>query len=180
LPLIYDAECLSVIYSFFRAIGLERFRIKINNRFLLTGLIKSFGISEDLVSAVMRTIDKAEKISKDALINELTSHGINQANVEVLSDLIAKNLTNKEWLEYLSSICSHVEFSTGLSELNEVVKLLYDFGVQDQYIEIDPALARGLNYYTETVSETKLLDFPELGSVCGGGRYANLAVLPSW
>ncbi|WP_235075682.1 histidine--tRNA ligase [Holospora undulata] len=174
LPLIYDAETLSIIYNVFKAIGVERFIIKINNRFLLTGMIKSFGVLESSVDLVMRTIDKAEKISKDALDNELRNYGISQINTEVLSGLIAKRLTNKEWIEYLESIGSNEEFFKGVEELKKVMKFLKDFGVQDQYIQIDPTLARGLNYYTGTVSETRLVDFPELGSVCGGGRYENL------
>lgn len=175
LPLVYDAEALSVIYSVFKAIGLERFIVKINNRFLLTGLIKSFGVSEDSVSDVMRTIDKADKISKDALKNELNNHGISFDNIEILCDLIQKRMSNKEWIGYLTSICSDPEFFAGLKELKEVVKLLQNFGVSDQYIQIEPTLARGLNYYTGTVSEVTLLDYPELGSVCGGGRYDDLA-----
>ncbi|NDB86978.1 MAG: histidine--tRNA ligase family protein, partial [Alphaproteobacteria bacterium] len=148
LPILYDAECLSVIYNVFRSIGLERFVIKINNRFLLTGLIKSFGVSGDLVSSVMRTIDKAEKISKEALALELHNDGISESNIEILRDLIVKRLSNEEWMKYLPTICSDEEFIAGLRELEQVVQSLYKFGVPDNYIQIDPTLARGLNYYT--------------------------------
>lgn len=175
LPLIYDAEALSIIYKVFKQIGLERFVIKINNRFLLTGLLKSFGAEEETLPTLMRIIDKADKISRDALSVELEQQGLPHAHITLLLDLLEKNISNKAWLEYLPTICNHPEFITGLEELSSVLHSLKAFGVEEQHIKIDAALARGLNYYTGTISETKLLDYPELGSICGGGRYANLA-----
>ncbi len=175
LSLIYDAEALSVVYNIFKNIGLKNFEIKINNRSILTGLLKSFGVLENNISHVMRTIDKAAKISKDEFRIELSSYGLTQPDIEILCGLIIKHLTNVAWLEYLPSICTNPEFLSAITELKELIKLLHTFEVLDQYIQIDPTLARGLNYYTSTVSEIQLLDYPELGSVCGGGRYANLA-----
>ncbi|WP_021826759.1 histidine--tRNA ligase [Holospora obtusa] len=175
LSLAYDAETLSIIYHVFKTIGIKNFVIYTNHYLLLTGLIKSFDIQESLIPCVMRTLDKAEKISQDALVGELKGHGMNQNNIDVLTCLIKNSLTNEELFQYLLGICSNTDFLKGVCELKEVLKLLQNFGVKDSYIRIHPTLARGLNYYTGTIAETKLLDFPELGSVCGGGRYADLA-----
>lgn len=175
LPLINDAEGLSIIYKVFKAIGLERFKIKVNNRYLLTGLIKSFSIADEHIASVMRIIDKAEKISPEAFTAELSSAGLSADNIAVIFKLINTKLSNSQWLMHLQDICKEPEFQQGLAELSEVIARTIEFGVPDEHLEIDPSLARGLSYYTGTVSETKALDFPELGSICGGGRYANLA-----
>ncbi|CAL7963586.1 Histidine--tRNA ligase [Alphaproteobacteria bacterium] len=175
LSLIHDAEVLSVIYNVFRAIGLTRFIIKINNRYILTGLIKAFGISEGNISPIMRTIDKAEKITSDILQSELISQGLSMSDAGVIVDITSRQMSNAEWIRYLKALCTNEEFVTGISELQEVLHNTQAFGIPNSFLQIAPALARGLNYYTGTVSETRLLDYLELGSVCGGGRYANLA-----
>lgn len=175
LPLIHDSEVLSIAYNTLKAIGLNRFNIIINNRYILTGLIKSFGIVEENVANVMRVIDKAEKISLEDLRSELTSIGLQDDNIKIITDIIKMNMDNDNWIKYLQDLCQHPEFITGLQELKIVLEGARNFGIPDQYLKVNPALARGLNYYTGTVSETKLLDYPELGSICGGGRYANLA-----
>jgi histidyl-tRNA synthetase len=176
LPLIYDAEVLAIIYNIFFTIGVANFSIKINNRYILTGLIKSFGISTDNdIAAVMRSIDKVEKISQEKLVADLLSQNLHKDHVMLLLELLNQKMSNSDWLAYLKNLCDEPEFLLGVNELTEVLNYARDFGVDDNYIQIDPSLARGLNYYTGTVFETKLLDHPELGSVCGGGRYANLA-----
>lgn len=174
LSLIHDGEVLSVIYEIFNAIGLQRFIIKINNRSILTSLIKDFGIAEDNVANVLRIIDKAEKISKDQWKAELSAQGLKSSDILFLMNLLSMSMSNKEWLTYLKTLSRSSEFITGIEELSQVLENAYRFGVPDEYIQIDPSLARGLSYYTGTVYETKLLDYPELGSVCGGGRYGNL------
>jgi histidyl-tRNA synthetase len=178
LSLIYDAELLSIIYSVFKSLPLERFVIKINNRYLLTGLIKSFGMPDAAIAPIMRVIDKAAKIKPEALEAELQQKGLHADALQTIQTLLLQQTTqqrsNSDWIAHLNTLCTHPEFITGLSELTGLFKQLQDFGVSDQYLQIDPTLARGLNYYTGTVSETQLLDYPELGSVCGGGRYANL------
>jgi histidyl-tRNA synthetase len=94
---------------------------------------------------------------------------------DLITELLSKRLSNTEWLSYLKSLCHTEEFMRGLSELEAVIEGLHLFGVPDAFVQITPALARGLNYYTGTVFEAKLLDYPELGSISAGGRYANLA-----
>lgn len=176
LDLVYDAEILLILCNVFKAIGLGgRFVIKINNRNILTGLVKSFGITDDVkVASIVRIIDKAAKITQDNLKAELLSQDLTSANIDLIINLLLKSMTNTQWLEYLSTLCSHEEFLTGLEELKYVFTSTKSFGIASSSIRIDPSLARGLNYYTGTVFETILFDYPKLGSVCGGGRYANL------
>jgi histidyl-tRNA synthetase len=176
LALIHDAEVLTIGYSIFKSIGIQKFAIKINNRYILTGLIKSFGINNDNnIADIMRIIDKVEKISQTVLVTELEQQGLKQNNIDTLLNLVHKKMSNHDWLIYLKTLCNEPEFLTGIAEITEVLSHTSDFGVDDAYIQIDPSLARGLTYYTGTVFETKLIDHPELGSVASGGRYANLA-----
>lgn len=176
LNLIHDGEVLTIMYEIFNSIGLQRFIIKINNRSILTSLIKNFCVDEDNVANVLRLIDKAEKMSKDQWKAELSAQGLKSNDIPFLMNLLSMSMSmsNKEWLTYLKTLSRSSEFITGIEELTQVLENAYRFGVPDEYIQIDPSLARGLSYYTGTVYETKLLDYPELGSVCGGGRYGNL------
>lgn len=173
LPLSYDAEALSVIHATFKAIGLKKFVIKVNHHCLLKGLIQSFGLSEG--SSVMRTLDKAHKIDRELLVQELAHHSLHEDHIKKLEDMMTKSMSKSQWLAYLPGLCVHPEFLRGLKELEEVLRLTEDFGIPDECLRIEPTLARGLTYYTGIVSETQLLDYPALGSVCGGGRYDNLA-----
>ncbi len=176
LSLIYDAELLVIICDIFHAIGLmDKFTVKINNRKLLSGLIKSFGISEDKVPEAMRIIDKIEKIDARQFSAELAGLGISSKDINLLQSLATYKKSNEEWLAYLKTLTVHEEFQEGVTELEQVLLHASMLGATLKYICIDPSLARGLSYYTGTVYETKLNEFPELGSVCGGGRYANLA-----
>ena len=174
MPLIYDAEVLSVIYNVFISLGIKRFGIILNNRALLTGLLKSLGVSVGTLIPILRILDKAEKVSKEVFTKELEHYGMSPGNIKVLEHLMTQQLDNKDWLKYLPTLCTTREFMTGLQELEELMNRLQDFEVRDTCLRIDPMLTRGLTYYTGTVCEVKLLDYPQLGSVCGGGRYANL------
>lgn len=175
LSLAHDAEVLSIIHRVFTRIGIERFVMKINNRKVLTGILKSFELSDETIPAVMRTIDKVDKISADVFNSELLAQGLAKKHIAIIQALLTQKLSNTEWLTYLSNLEQNDELAEGIDELKMVLEHLVPYGVEDCHVQIDPSLARGLTYYTGTVCETKLLDFPELGSVCGGGRYANLA-----
>ena len=174
LSLVYDAEALSVIYSVLRSLRLERFIILINHRALLTGLLTSLGICQRNLAPVLRVLDKAEKISQETFMKELEYYGMSPENIGLLTRFILQRFNTKECIEYLFTLCTTLEFVTGLKALQEVLSILKDFEVPDCYLRIDPLLTRGLTYYTGIICEIKLLDYPELGSVCGGGRYSNL------
>jgi histidyl-tRNA synthetase len=174
LDLRFDAEIPSIIYMIFRKLGFERFTIRINNRKVLNGLFASLGISDAM--AVMQTIDKLEKIGADGVRQELTKQGILTQAIDTIFDFIALSESRQEVLVELDRFhIDHPEFRQGVVELQTVVQLIKEYGVSENNFAVDLTIARGLSYYTGTVYETRLEDFPEIGSVCSGGRYDDLA-----
>lgn len=176
LDITNDAEVPAIIYTVFSRLGLRRFRIRINNRRVLTGFYAMMGLQEKS-GDIMRTVDKLEKIGADKvrtiLIDDFAIAP--EAVDEVLSFISIKG-TNAQVLSALEGYKGRNElFDTGVSELATVAKYLGAFGVPEDNFAIDLTIARGLDYYTGTVYETSLLDHPEIGSVCSGGRYDNLA-----
>ena len=168
LDLINDAELPSVIYMIFTKLGFSNFTIRINNRKILNGLFESIGQKDNSVE-ILRIIDKIDKIGKEAVIEELEKINIGKENIEI-------NGSNDEKIEKLKKLKIENElFNKGLSELAFVVKNMRLFGIPESNIMVDLTIARGLDYYTGTVYETFLNDYRELGSVCSGGRYENLA-----
>ncbi len=176
LSALHDAEIIAVICDIFTSIGLDNFVVKVNNRNILVNLIQSFGISgDDNIANIIRIIDKAQKITQDVMKNELLALGLKNANISIIMDLITQTRTNAEWIGYLRTLSDLPEYHAAIDELLHTLELVKNFNVDDKYVRIDPSLARGLNYYTGTIYETILLDYPSLGTVCAGGRYGNLA-----
>ena len=175
LDLINDAELPSVIYMIFTKLGFSNFTIKINNRKILNGLFESIGQKENSVE-ILRIIDKIDKIGKDAVKEELEKINVEKDQIDKIIKFIEIEGTNDEKIEKLKALKIENEvFNKGLDELNYVVKNMRLFGIPEANIMIDLTIARGLDYYTGTVYETFLNDYRELGSVCSGGRYENLA-----
>ena len=175
LGIINDAEIPSVIYQLIKELGFDDFTIRINNRKILNGLFEEINQKENSV-AIMRIIDKIDKIGKEAVKEELQTLGIDDKSIEKIIHFITIVGTNDEKLKSLQSLGFENEtFQTGLVELTEVVKYIRIFGVPDTNFSVDLTIARGLDYYTGTVYETFLNNYRELGSVCSGGRYDNLA-----
>ncbi len=172
---LYDAELPNVIYTTFQELGFSDFTIHINNRKILNGLFSSLNLTE--VSAdIMRIIDKIAKIGEENVIKELSDLGVSSDSISKIMNFIAISGSNDEKLSSLSNMgITDSTFVTGLSELKEVVDCMKLFGLPENNFMIDLTIARGLDYYTGTVYETFLNDYPELGSVCSGGRYENLA-----
>ena len=176
LDIVNEAEIPSIIYRTFSALGLKRFQIRVNNRKILNGFYAMQGLA-DKSQDVMRTVDKLDKIGADKVSELLVEDcGVSaEAAAEILK-FIAIRGTNAEVLAALEGYRGKNEvFDTGLDELNTVTKYLTAFGVPEANFAVDLTIARGLDYYTGTVYETTLLDHPEIGSVCSGGRYDNLA-----
>ena len=124
----------------------------------------------------MRTIDKLAKIGKEKVIEELKEIGVDDQAIERILTFIEIDGTTDEKISKLENLGILNEmFTQGLEELKQVVKYIRIFGVPDTHFKIDLTIARGLDYYTGTVYETFLNDYKELGSVCSGGRYENLA-----
>ena len=175
LSVINDAELPSVIYNVFRELGFEDFTIKINNRKILNGLFESLNQKENAVE-ILRIIDKIEKIGKEAVIEELEKVGVPTESINKILEFIEIEGTTDEKLQKLQDLNIENEaFQTGLKELTQVVKYVRIFGIPDSNFKVDLTIARGLDYYTGTVYETFLNEYRELGSVCSGGRYENLA-----
>ena len=176
LDIVNEAEIPSVIYAIFTALGLKRFQIRVNNRKVLNGFYESLGLTEQSAD-IMRTADKLEKIGAEnvrKILVEDLSIPADKAD-EILS-FMAITGTNEAVLTALDAYRGRSEkLDQGLDELKTVVGYLSDFGVPQENFAVDLTIARGLDYYTGTVYETTLLDHPEIGSVCSGGRYDNLA-----
>ena len=176
LDILNEAEIPAIIYDTFTRLGLHRFRIRVNNRKVLNGFFAILGLSEQ-AGDVLRTIDKLDKIGADRVRELLTDTcGVTGENADEILRFIACPGTSADKLAFLEQYRGRNEtFDTGLDELRTVVGYLPAFGVPEENFELDLTIARGLDYYTGTVYETVLLDHPEVGSICSGGRYDDLA-----
>ena len=176
LDIANEAEIPSVIYTTFIRLGLERFQIRVNNRKILNGFYAMQGLTEQS-GDIMRTVDKLDKIGPENVRKILTEDvGISPEAADEILKFIAIRGTNAEVLEALENYRGRNElFDTGLEELSTVTTYLAAFGVPETHFAVDLTIARGLDYYTGTVYETLMLDHPEIGSICSGGRYDNLA-----
>ena len=177
LDISNEAEIPSIIYRAFTALGLKRFQIRVNNRKILNGFYAMLGLTEKS-GDIMRTVDKLDKIGPEKVAALLVSDeiGLTQEQADEILKFIAIRGCNGEVLAALEGYRGrHQLFDLGLDELNTVVKYLAAFGVPESHFNLDLTIARGLDYYTGTVYETTMLDHPEIGSICSGGRYDNLA-----
>lgn len=176
LDILNEAEIPAIIYQVFRGFGLTRFRIRVNNRKILNGFYAMLG-QTDKAADIMRTVDKLDKIGGEKVGVLLTEDlGIPAENAREILDFMAIRGSNAQVMERLQEYAGRNEmFDQGLEELQAVTRNLAAFGVPEENFAIDLTIARGLDYYTGTVYETTLLDHPEIGSVCSGGRYDDLA-----
>ncbi len=176
LDIINEAEIPAIIYQTFTALGLDRFRIRVNNRKILNGFYAMLGLTEKS-GDVMRTVDKLDKIGPEKVKAILVEDfGVTEADAGEILAFIGISGGNGEVLAALEGYRGRNEvFDRGLDELKTVTQYLSAFGVPEDHFAVDLTIARGLDYYTGTVYETVLLDHPEVGSVCSGGRYDNLA-----
>ncbi len=176
LDILNEAEIPAIIYKVFRGFGLRRFQIRVNNRKVLNGFYAMEGLSAQS-GEIMRTVDKLDKIGPEKVGRILIDDcGLTQAQADSILAFIAIRGTNAQVLAALEGYAGRSElFDQGLAELKAVTANLAAFGVPEENFALDLTIARGLDYYTGTVYETMLLDHPEIGSVCSGGRYDNLA-----
>ena len=176
LDILNEAEIPAIIYNVFRGFGLNRFQIRVNNRKILTGFYAMQDLSEKS-GDIMRTVDKLDKIGAEKVGQILvTDCALTEKQAEEILRFIAITGTNEQVIAALEGYAGRNEiFDKGLEELKAVTRNLGAFGVPEANFAVDLTIARGLDYYTGTVYETTLLDHPEIGSVCSGGRYDNLA-----
>ena len=176
LDIINEAEIPAIIYRTFTELGLKKFKIKVNNRKILNGFYRLAGM-EEKSKDIMRTVDKMDKIGaqkvRALLIDELCMFANKADDVMdfmAISGSIEHVLMGLERYRGMDEL-----FDEGLDELITVTRYLSDFGVPEENFAIDLSIARGLDYYTGTVYETEMTEHPEIGSVCSGGRYDDLA-----
>ena len=175
LSVVNDAEVPSIMYQVFTGLGLHDFTIRLNNRKVLNGLFEMYGLSE-IATDVMRVIDKLEKIGEESVKAELSEMNVPAEASDGLLALLTFKGSNSEILEKLKGFAGRSEkLDLGVQELSEVVYYMDKFGVPQENYRVDLTIARGLDYYTGTVYETTFNRHPELGSICSGGRYDNLA-----
>ena len=176
MDIMNEAEIPAVIYKTFSTMGLKRFQIRVNNRKILNGFYAMQELTQK-AGDIMRTVDKLDKIGAEKVSLLLVEDcGLTEEQAAEILRFISITGSNAEVLEQLEAYRGRNEmFDTGLSELAAVTKYLAAFGVPEENFAVDLTIARGLDYYTGTVYETTMLDHPEIGSICSGGRYDNLA-----
>ena len=176
--LINDAEVPSIIYRIFVQMGIGAFVIRINNRRLLQGFYQYLGVANERIAEVLRSVDKLDKIGRNKVVEELVQRlSLSDTVANAILDFTTNPSPTDELLNTLSDLpmMDNPLFAQGLHELQEVVSGVRSLGVPEEAFAVDLSIARGLGYYTGTVYETKLLAHPDLGSICSGGRYDDLA-----
>ncbi len=172
-----DCETALVIHDLFVALGFSRFVIRINNRKVLNGLLEGLGLAEQ-AAAVLRALDKLPKIGQEAVLGEMAEKGVAPEQARQVLDLVQLEGDNAALLAQLEArFGGNAQAAQGVADLKQLLNVAKEAGVPDGRIQLDLAIARGLDYYTGTIYETFLLDLPGIGSVCSGGRYDNLAGL---
>lgn len=173
-----DIETAIVMAELMQDIGIERFQIRINNRQVLNGLLTKLSL-HDKSSAVLRALDKLEKLGEPVVRDELQNvAGLASGQIDEVLAMAKLKGSNEHVLNELASLLGAVELGKlGVDRLQTIVAALSSYGISDDKYRIDVTIARGLDYYTGVVFETTLLDLPSIGSVCSGGRYDNLAGL---
>lgn len=175
LDIMNEAEIPSIICRAFTELGLRDFTIRINNRKVLGGFFRMHGMSAP--AEILRTIDKLEKIGAEKVRAILLEDcGLDESQAAAVLDFTGFTGTTAEKLAFLEGMCGRDElFDEGVRELRTVAEALPGLGVPPERFALDFTIARGLDYYTSTVYETTINSHPEIGSVCSGGRYDDLA-----
>ncbi len=173
-----DIETLLVIHELMQQIGFSRFTIRVNNRLVLNGLLEKLNLT-DQTTGVLRALDKLPKIGREAVIGEMTENlGMDLSQADGVLDFAELTGSADEILSQLEDSLSGSEVGLlGVSRLQQLFAACETVGVPKDRVVLDVAIARGLDYYTGTIYETFLSDLPQIGSVCSGGRYDNLAGL---
>jgi len=180
LSIRYDAEVPAVIYSVFRELNIGAFTIQLNNRKLMRGYFESLGVTDpEQQTLVLREVDKLDKRGADYVRDTLTGEAFGlsaDAAQKVLDFVQVRSTSLQDAFARLDALGAGPEaMEQGRAELKEVLGLIRDFGVPETHYALNLSIARGLDYYTGTVYETTLNDHPQIGSICSGGRYENLA-----
>ena len=174
---VSDIETALVIHELMHNVGVHRFKIRINNRQILSGLLEQLEL-QGSSTAVLRALDKIEKVGADQVTKELNVAGLSAAQIDHVLALAAIQGSTDEVLSKLDTVLQGSEIGQqGVDRLRTICSAMKAVGVKDEFYQVDVSIARGLDYYTGVVFETVLGDLPSIGSVCSGGRYDNLAGL---
>jgi histidyl-tRNA synthetase len=176
-----DVEVALVICDLMRAIGFERFEVRVNNRLVLNGLLEEVGLAGQ-TTKVLRALDKLPKVGREAVLEEMTRSEeggtITAAQAERVLALSQTEGSNAEVLDRLQrDFGGNARAADGIARLRELIGVARATGIPEAQLRLDLSIARGLDYYTGTIYETFLGDLPAIGSVCSGGRYDDLASL---
>lgn len=180
LSVRYDAELPAVIHAVFSELAIGKFTIQLNNRRLMRGFFESLGVRDpQLQTGVLREVDKLDKRGADHVRETLVGEGFSLAAdvvARILDFVRVRSTGHDDALARLAALGQGSdELNRGVAELREVLELVKSLGVPETHYALNFSIARGLDYYTGTVYETTLDDFPQIGSICSGGRYENLA-----
>ena len=176
LGLMADAEIPAVISEVFTRLDIGKFRIRISNRKILTGYLEHLGFDETEAADILREADKIERQGTDPVREYLKSIGADASKINGILELVQAEGSSHEILDSLKARTDIGDrFDEGVSELTTVVEFASSFGIPEANLQVDLGIVRGLDYYTGTIYETRLVDHPQLGSICSGGRYDDLA-----
>ena len=180
LSVHYDAEMPALIYNVFRELNIGAFTIHLNNRKLMRGFLDSLGIHDTTQQMLLlREVDKLDKLGIDKVRDTLigSDFGLSFDVVHKITNFVQIRSTSlSDALDKLDALGAGTEtLEQGRDELKQVLRLTHAFGVPESHFVLNLSIARGLDYYTGTVYETTLNDHPQIGSICSGGRYENLA-----
>jgi histidyl-tRNA synthetase len=177
-----DIEVALVICDLMKAIGFERFQVRINNRLVLNGLLEKLGLAGK-AAPLLRALDKLPKVGRDKVIEEMmgtgeTSAGVSREQAVQVLQLAEMEGSSAEILDRLqATVADNARAAEGVRRLRELIDVARVAGIPEGQLRLDLSIARGLDYYTGTIYETFLSDLPGIGSVCSGGRYDDLAGL---
>ena len=176
LSVLFEAEIPSVIYAVFKEMAIGDFRIRINNRKVLKGILRHFDVPDARSSDVLRALDKIDKEEERTILAELEQQGLAAKAARELHGIVASRRATNEALALLTDLgYANDTYVQGVDELGKIVQAIRQFGVPDSAFAIDLSVVRGLDYYTGTIYETTLTEHPDIGSICSGGRYDDLA-----
>jgi histidyl-tRNA synthetase len=174
LSLLNDAEMPFIIYQIFKELNIGHFKIRINNRKVLQGFLTHIGVVQEKILTVIGIVDALEKIGIIQVTEQLSEAGLSSAAIKSILEFFSMKASSDELLDYLKSLNIEGEFATGLYELTVVLEGISNLGVPSDYYGVDLSMVRGLDYYTGTIYEARLVGHAGIGSICSGGRYDNL------
>ncbi|MBN2542568.1 histidine--tRNA ligase [bacterium] len=172
--LVSDAEIIAISIECLEALGFKNYSVKLNHRVLLKGLLNEAGVHQENEMVVCRILDKIDKIGMDKVKAQLEKDLLEPGQIKKLFTFFDSKADNEQKLTNLENMKLNKDAQKGIEDLKTILGHLNSFNISQDKIEFDPALARGLDYYTGSIFETVLLDHPHIGSLTGGGRYDNL------